>query len=113
MKHTLLCFLMLILSIVTAQAAPVVPSKAAIRRGCMKYFVIHLGRRGSVCDCVVRNLSLRTDEQDLAILAKAYNDPNPKDIGPDDENNQLFNFDMDVKEACIKNPKWELPYGSK
>jgi hypothetical protein len=78
---------------------------------CMVKFPRPVDKRKLTCDCLTRNFNQKLDTKDLVILLADYKTSDERKKLPpkeDDPNEALFMFNIDVSEACIKNPKWKI-----
>ena len=80
-----------------------------IEQGCTSMLKKKSKQAGKVCACVRKNLALKLDEKDLELVARAYegDEKAEKEI-ESEENEALGNFDAEVAESCLANPKFTI-----
>jgi len=65
-------------------------------------------QKEEVCACVAANHKAHTSKEDIVILADSYENPQDKTLDLPDDELILYNFDAEIAEACLKNPKYLL-----
>lgn len=91
----------------TARANDTSSIKAKIFDLCMSRFSRTIDTRKAVCDCSVKNLSLKNDQKELAFIYSVLkNKKAPKKLN--DEQVMLVEYSTDVSEKCLENPKWTV-----
>ncbi|MBY0314545.1 MAG: hypothetical protein K2Q26_03435 [Bdellovibrionales bacterium] len=117
MKSTLL--VLFILFGATTQAHPNVKTEKKKRDQllqqmqeiCMKKFPGKVVQRRKTCECLLRNFNQKLSASDLVVLLNDYKTaPGKKSqkATVNDSNEALYMFNMDVSEACLKNPTYKL-----
>lgn len=78
---------------------------------CMKKFPGKVIQRRKTCECLLRNFNQKLSAPDLVVLLNDYKTiPGKKSqkAKVNDPNEALYMFNMDVSEACLKNPQYKL-----
>lgn len=65
-------------------------------------------QKRQVCACVAANHKKHTAKEDIAVLADSYEKPQDKTLDLPDDELILYNFDAEIAEACLKDPKYVL-----